>query len=353
MSAAWLDLAKEELAKSDEWKLVMNSIYESVQASLKRNKTKHFADLTAEERAVVMAQVELELTQETAYTTFLRAVSRAVDTHLAVHVDSLFVQPSNHATKQTLAMQTAADAAGRLVQSLPLEQRSLLRLLFNQPFPPSFRRQAWRLFLADPTSRFKYEQLCLTNRISTISVLDTQLTHQSQAALEAFPSLPNTRDTLIVMKTALSYLHTCNSSILQEMDAAFFKLILPLLAVWLPEAHVSSLVEAYSAFLALPRPKSRTSCDLVVGHVVRRLDAVDPSIARSLTALFPTEIPSSASWLGILQPYVDYLFVGIVKLDVLLFIWDQCFLVGHDRLLPELCAAVLALVLFVQSSWPQ
>ncbi|CAK4068256.1 unnamed protein product [Aphanomyces euteiches] len=353
MSAAWLDQAKEELAKSDEWKLVMNSIYESVQASLKRNKTKHFADLTAEERAVVMAQVELELTQETAYTTFLRAVSRVVDTHLAVHVDNLFVQPSNHATKQTLAMQTAADAAGRLVQSLPLEQRSLLRLLFNQPFPPSFRCQAWKLFLADPTSRFKYEQLCLTNRISTISVLDTQLTHQSQAALEAFPSLPNTRDTLIAMKTALSYLHTCNSSILQEMDAAFFKLILPLLAVWLPEADVSSLVEAYSAFLALPRPKSRTSCDLVVGHVVRRLDAVDPSIARSLTALFPTEISSSASWLGILQPYIDYVFVGVVKLDVLLFIWDQCFLVGHDRLLPELCAAVLALVLFVQSSCPQ
>ncbi|RLO07499.1 hypothetical protein DYB28_000894 [Aphanomyces astaci] len=193
-------------------------------------------------------------------------------------------------TKQTLALQSAAQAASLLVQGLPAEQRSMLRLLFNHPFPPPFRPQAWKLFLSDPTTRFKYESKCVTNRIGTISVLDAQFTMKCQAVLDAFPSVPPSRKIHMAMKTALSYIHTITPQAFSTLGEAYFSLVLPLLLVW-PDADASSLVEAYATLLAIvPRPHFVD--EAFVSRVVDLLNTVDTSYATSLVTLFPSEVPN-------------------------------------------------------------
>ncbi|KAF0690316.1 Aste57867_18297 [Aphanomyces stellatus] len=359
----WLDQAKEDLTACPEWNILLNGIYDQIQDSLKRNHTKHFADLSVDERGVLMAQVELQLADEEVYQTFLKKMTRVVDHRIAQHVDSVF--PRQHGTtKQTLAMDTAADAASHLVQDLPPEQKPLLRLLFNQPFPPSFRpracfrpltclmrsMQAWKLFLSDTTTRFKYESQCATHRIGTISVLDTQLTQKAQVVLDGFPALSASRETLTSMKTALSYLHTLQSEVLASLGDAFFQLILPLLLVW-PNPDTPLLVETYSAFLALPRPRLTPSMAPhghgIVQDITTRLDAIDPTILATLMPLLvssQTDSTSTSPWTTLLHPFVERLFVGVVAPETLLFMWDQLFLLGIERLLPELCAACLCLL---------
>ncbi|KAF0716358.1 hypothetical protein AaE_011125 [Aphanomyces astaci] len=259
-----------------------------------------------------------------------------------MHVDIAFAQEGNAATKQTLALQSAAQAASLLVQGLPAEQRSMLRLLFNHPFPPPFRPQAWKLFLSDPTTRFKYESKCVTNRIGTISVLDAQFTVKCQAVLDAFPSVPPSRNIHMAMKTALSYIHTITPQAFSTLGEAYFSLVLPLLLVW-PDADASSLVEAYATLLAIvPRPHFVD--EAFVSRVVDLLNTVDASYATSLVTLFPSETTPMASWTELLEAYVERLFVGYTSPDTLLFIWDQLFLVGHGRMLPELCAAFLSIL---------
>ena len=46
---------------------------------------------------------------------------------------------------------------------------------------------------------------------------------------------------------------------------------------------------------------------------------------------------------------MEHLFVGLAQSEVVLFIWDQCLLIGFPRLLPEFCAAFLVLLKYVRS----
>ncbi|ETV94114.1 hypothetical protein H310_12128 [Aphanomyces invadans] len=346
-AGTWIDATRAELTSTDEWNALTSVIYDRVQERLKSCKTKQFADLSVDERALVMAQVEIELLQHQAYGAFVKRLTHTMDAHLTKDVDTAFVRPGNTLTKQGLAMESAAKAASALVQDLPVEHRSMLRLLFNQPFPPSFRPEAWKLFLSDPTARFKYESKCAVNRISTISVLDAQLTLKCQTVLDTFPSFVplQSQNTVMAMKTALSYIHTITPDALDTMGDAYYALILPLLLVW-RVTDASSLVEAYSVLLALARPVVLD--DAFTSTVVHRLNSIDASFVAALTALFPPESPPLASWTEMLQPHADRVFVGVTTPDTLLFIWDQLFLVGHGRLLPELCAAFLTIL---QPQW--
>ncbi|RHY17715.1 hypothetical protein DYB32_010476, partial [Aphanomyces invadans] len=154
--------------------------------------------------------------------------------------------------------------------------------------PRCWMVQAWKLFLSDPTARFKYESKCAVNRISTISVLDAQLTLKCQTVLDTFPSFVplQSQNTVMAMKTALSYIHTITPDALDTMGDAYYALILPLLLVW-RVTDASSLVEAYSVLLALARPVVLD--DAFTSTVVHRLNSIDASFVAALTALFPPE----------------------------------------------------------------
>ena len=74
--------------------------------------------------------------------------------------------------------------------------------------------------------------------------------------------------------------------------------------------------------------------------------AVYDSIVRLIKEKDSTVTPSQVndSIVTLVTPYVEQLFVGTASLEVCLFIWDQCLMVGFNRLMPEICTAFLVLL---------
>ncbi|KDO30607.1 hypothetical protein SPRG_04506 [Saprolegnia parasitica CBS 223.65] len=336
MDLTWLAEARDAVRQSQDWRLLQNSIYTRVQTVLKQHKTKYFSDLGDDERALVMAQVELHVADDAAHSGFLQHITNVLDHHLSKAVESAYATAPDKATKKTLLLDAAADAAATLVVGLPPEQRSLLRLLLNTPFPIAFRRHAWQLFLSDAPLRVRYDAACALDRVSTISLLDADITDTCHRILEASSPLMETttpRETWMIMKTVLSYAHA-TGAITNPHDDAMYALCVPLLLVY-GTTSVSALVEAYCVLLRLPRPRLPDA----VSSCLDALHRVHPPLHTHLVSVMgPT---TSQAWLPLLTPFVEQLFVGVATKSVLLFVWDQLFLVGADRLLPDLVALAL------------
>ncbi|EQC25146.1 hypothetical protein SDRG_16974 [Saprolegnia diclina VS20] len=335
MDLAWLAEARDAVRQSQDWRRLQDGIYSRVQTVLKQHKTKYFSDLGDDERALVMAQVELHVADDAAHGRFLQHVTTVLDHHLSRAVESAYATAPPEATKKTLLLDAAADAAATLVVGLPPEQRSLLRLLLNTPFPVAFRRHAWQLFLADAPLRVRYDTACVIDRVATISLLDADITDTCRRILEASSALITTafRESWMAMKTVLSYAHAIGAMPDARNDA-MYALCVPLLLVY-GTTSVSTLVEAYCVLLRLPRPRLPNA----VAPCLDALHRIDPPLHTHLVSVLGSA--SSEAWLPLLSPFVEQLFVGIATKDVLLFVWDQLFLVGADRLLPDLTALAL------------
>ena len=131
----------------------------------------------------------------------------------------------------------SAEGCCCLLQRLPREQKSVLRMMLNSSFPGPLRWQAWRMFLIDPISRNDYATKISKRRIDTISSMDTEITQKCQMMLEkSFSDVvdddASQRNVLIVMKTVLSYFHTVHPDVVDTQGKAFYLLMMPILVVY-------------------------------------------------------------------------------------------------------------------------
>ncbi len=93
------------------------------------------------------------------------------------------------------------------------------------------------------------------------------------------------------MKTSLSYIHTIQPSILSDLDEAYYILLLPLLAIFSHTSNSvartlvspSTLIEAYAAFLALPRPRTLSPATAQLERLCARLSSMDAELMPLLT----------------------------------------------------------------------
>jgi hypothetical protein len=252
----WLDSLKGELLSTGEWGALVRDVYNGITGRLAQNHIQFFSDLLPSEKSLFIDEVEKSLFSTPTYKKFQGMLSRSLDHSLSEAVSGdilsdlgredllpeqgqqrsallgvnsdleekkkLDIQKkksnraseirSNRAKNGTghrvdQILERASEGAVKLLQRLPSEKSSL-RIMLNNEFPPKLRYQAWRLYLGHPKAREKYEKAIIVSRMSTISDQDATIALQCQAILDQqifqqdmMVRVPNPHTVLVNMKT--------------------------------------------------------------------------------------------------------------------------------------------------------
>lgn len=178
-------------------------------------------------------------------------------------VQESFYSVGNDKTKQEIMMNKAGEGSSALMENLPMEQKSVLRTMLNAQLPEALRYRVWKMHLKDSQSRKEYMDMLNRNKLHVISCMDMEITQKCQTLLESkFKNVVDAgctqRMVLIDFKSALSYYHVIRPDALKDMENGFYRLMIPILIVFGKfELQIPMLVEAYSALLAMERPRLR------------------------------------------------------------------------------------------------
>ena len=256
---AWLQVSKEDLSRTEEWKALTSELFDAVQQQLTESHVSYFSDLTDSEKFLFLDRAAKLVRDGSAHRNLVKKVSNLVDMNLNEDVTQKLMDPINTKTKTELLLSEACLASVSLLKRWP-DLKSKLYACFNRPLPCELRKAVWKMFLGNHRVRLEYLQKVSTHANNTISAHDAAINHKCEAFLSSdsinFQRLTSKPEILLVMKTALSYRHVVlkNTSTVVDTD---YLLTIPFLKVLIAEPEVTevdreeiaSFIELYFTFM--------------------------------------------------------------------------------------------------------
>ncbi|XP_071945456.1 uncharacterized protein [Antedon mediterranea] len=366
----WLLTCKKSLITSSEWKSFSLDLQSGLKNELQLSGVKDFGDLSDNEKKLLINKAAATLKHGNSFQEFQNKVSSNVDESLSqeVNKDILKSFPAQE-TKPQLLFQHIVEGAVHFLKQWP-EMKSKLKIFLNQPLTP-LRELSWKLYLQNPTIAREYSDLLKKSPNDVMSVLDLDIIHQSEAALQSEPTfrpLANNRSILHALKSVLSYHHARKQTktALLEVDVM---LAVPFLVVALmenkPEELISRptmtlMIQEYLSFMTT-RPtymkesyhkNFHVSMESFVSKLIEFLKRGNKELAEHIESICQKEDATSSKepasilspWSRFIRPMVRCLFVGYLNMDAVLFCWDQyilCLGSPKSSLVHALTASIL------------
>ncbi|PFX32934.1 uncharacterized protein LOC111344453 [Stylophora pistillata] len=339
---AWLQLSKDDITRSIEWKDLTSELFDAVQHQLTENHVSYFSDLTDSEKVMFLDRAAKLVRDSSSYQKLMATVSGILDRNLNEEVTQTIIDASNTRTKAELLLQESSKASISLLQRWP-DLRTKLFACLNRPLPTELRRAVWKWFLANPTVRKEYLEKVSRNKQNTVSRHDAAIGQKCKAFLSSeshYFRLDSCPALLNIMKTSISYRDVNISSTSTIVDTDFL-LAIPFVRVMVADNHVqeinaeeiASFVEVYFTFLE-SRPslmKDSKSKEFLLAQkhygstMADALHSKDQQLASSLQRTFSHDQTAqlAESLAAIMRSYARCMFVGFLSLDVVCYIWDQ------------------------------
>ncbi|CAD5121079.1 DgyrCDS9617 [Dimorphilus gyrociliatus] len=301
------------------------------------------------------------------------SVAGCIDACLNREVSRQLLEDFPLDTKSDLILTQAQDGAISLLRKWP-DMKYKLHVYLNHQLPSNLRLVAWRLFLENTKIRKEYTDILSTNPRYAISPQDLEISRTCEQLLiheSSFNELKGYVGAFYAMKAVLSY-HHARMKTEKKLPSADFMLVIPFVQVSLPniskrEPATSSvaalLVEEYLTFME-SRPnfmmhaaqkQSQEGLAAVAVKVGKHLkkeanELVEPIVMTSyenkekiLESDKGQEEAFKKALMELIHPLLRTLFVGYLRMDTLLFCWDQV-IIGRDvaEWMSEIVPALIA-----------
>ncbi|XP_041349951.1 LOW QUALITY PROTEIN: uncharacterized protein LOC121369143 [Gigantopelta aegis] len=355
----WLLNCKEDITKSKEWNSFLHELHDAIQQQLTESHVQYFTDLSDAEKELFMQRATKAIEGGSMFRTLFGKVSTLMDQYLNEDVARQLMEEYPLDTKSDLIIEGAEEGAVSLLRRWP-EMKVKLHICLNQPLPANIRALGWRLYLNNPKFRKTYVDILNGNPRSAISPLDLEISQKCEQLLNTEPTLSDLKGSVGAfygMKAVLSYHHTRmrTKSRLRDID---YMLVVPFVLVALPNLSrrepapgriVAQMVEEYLVYLdsrpgyvidsgsEMHNEEMKGFVDKVGGH----LQTLYPDVSRMISKTYvpakekivATEKGSQAllneGLTGLIRPLIRTMFVGYLKSETLLFVWDQ-YVIGLD-----------------------
>ncbi|ESP02547.1 hypothetical protein LOTGIDRAFT_171946 [Lottia gigantea] len=352
----WLLNCKDDITKSKEWSSFLKELHDAIQQQLTESHVQYFTDLSEPEKELFMLRATKAIEGGNVYKNVSGKVSNLLDQHLNNDVAKQLLEDYPIDTKSDLIIEGAEEGALSLLKKWP-EFKSKLHICLNQPLPPTMRQLAWRLYLSNTKFRKTYLELLKTDRKSCISPHDLDISRKCEQLLLSEPTFDELKGSVgafYAMKAVLSYNHAIQRSKTRVRDMDYM-LIVPFVQVAAPNFSrnepapnrvVAMLVEEFLTFNEskpgyITDSGSQTDNEEMTAFsnkVLVILEKLYPEIPRIIgSAYVPSQEKTEASSKAVLtegltmliRPFIRAVFVGYLKMDVLLYVWDQ-YIIGLD-----------------------
>ena len=385
----WLTQCKDSTLHSPEWRQLVKEVFAETKGELSKRHIVFFSDLTHDEKAALISEVEKRLQGTAVLDKLLALVRRSVDLGLSAAVTQEIAAGEHPLgdTKIDVLMKKASKTASQLLSGWPRNEQHL-RLMLNRELSGPLRAPAWGVLLARKDARGQYDKTVARHPSSTISDKDTDILQKCQRLLVSdFGSVASSsRLVVTVMKTVISYCHVISGNAgFLDYESNLLKLLVPLLSVFSHECAKGSagtLIEHYIGMVAIvqpavfpeyPAPTVAPPHHQMMAIIHKR----DPQLLAALKgvpvrSIEPAEqrsgewfdgnsqTPEPAAAVGVrdsglceqmnrvMERVRDNMFIlsstatCVTKMELVYFVYDQC-LLSRFALLPVLCAAVVTL----------
>ncbi|KAK2191699.1 hypothetical protein NP493_47g01010 [Ridgeia piscesae] len=141
-------------------------------------------------------------------------------------------------TKTDLILENAQDGIIGLLKKWP-DMKSKLRIGYNQPLPPKMRRTMWKLYLKNEEVLKRYAEILANNPRVAISPLDLDISCKCEQLLMSEPTFAHLNGSVgafYAMKAVLSYHHSLKKT-RASLPPSDFLLVVPF--VHLMAEHIS------------------------------------------------------------------------------------------------------------------
>ncbi|KAK7088108.1 uncharacterized protein [Littorina saxatilis] len=375
----WLLNCKEDITQTKEWNAFLLELNDAIQQQLTQNHVQYFTDLSDAEKELFMQRATKAIEGGAAFQNMYGKVSMLMDQHLNEDVARQLMEDSPLDTKTDLVVEGAEEGVVSLLKKWP-EMKSKLHVCLNQPLAQPIRQLSWRLFLTNPKVRKTYIDLLNGNPRSAISPLDLEISQKCEQLLISEPTFFNIKGSVgafYAMKATLSYHHALQrtNSRLRDTD---YMLVVPFVEVTSPGLSrrepapgkvVALMVEEFLTFLDT-RPGfmldsgSETEFEEMkgfaqkVGSILQELypnlasaisDAYLPAREKIVATESGSQVLLKEGLTELLRPIVRSMLVGYLKMETLLYVWDN-YVIGLDapgfstEWLAVVCATMLGLM---------
>ncbi|XP_052802733.1 uncharacterized protein LOC128232959 isoform X2 [Mya arenaria] len=355
----WLLDSKENISSTKEWGTFLHELHDAIQQQLTESHVQYFSDLSEAEKELFMHRATKAIESGSAYNGLYKKVSVLCDQNLNEEVSRQLLEEHPIGTKSDLVIDFAEDGALSLLTKWP-DMKHKLCFCLNQPMPFKVRQLAWRLYLTNTRVRKQYVDLLNADPRKAISMYDYEIDQKCAQLLNSektFVDLRGSQGVFYAMKAVLSYYHATMKT-KQRLRDVDHMLAFPFVCVSAPNIPrkeppssrtVALLVEEFLTF-----QESRPGFVIDSGsetHEEEMRGFID-KVARLLQKYFPDTpkiiaekyVPSKdkivATEAGsyavlkdgltiLVRPLIRSMFVGYLRLDTLLYVWDQ-YMIGLD-----------------------
>jgi len=347
-NARWLEKIRDEMLQSKQWQGLTRLVYSEMQKDLEKSHTHFFADLSEDERVLMINGIENYVSESPVFRSFDNLLNETLERQILQLVEKRRRDGNQQDSKSSLIMDIAAQGMTTMLSMIP-SSIPAVRLLLNQKIPMNLRKQLWDMFLRDSDAAEAYRTRVHIGRIGTISSSDVEVTERCQEIFEnELISLSDSGNHIMLSKTVLSY----RESRFGRVPDPHFYLVVPLVLVFAKNSHdLTRVVEAMEALLSLeiPRvPLERSARFAQSEELCRILSGRDRELFVHLQKLAAKESEEMTNpnimILSLVEKHIDHLFVGVVDVDTTLYIWDQCLLAGFNELVLPFAVAIMVLL---------
>ncbi|KAL4224027.1 hypothetical protein ACF0H5_017484 [Mactra antiquata] len=372
----WLLDSKENISDAPEWKSFLHELHDAIQQQLTESHVQYFSDLSEAEKELFMQRATKAIQGGSTYSNLYKKVSLLLDQNMNEEVSRQLLEEHPIGTKSDLVIDFAEDGSLSLLKKWP-DMKTKLCFCLNQPLPYKVRQLAWRLYLTNTRVRKQYVDLLNSDPRKAISQYDYEIDQNCQQLLNSektFVDLRGSQGVFYSMKAVLSYYHATmrTKTRLRDVD---HMLVVPFVAVSSPNIPrkeppssrtIALLVEEFLTFQE-SRPGfvvdsgSETHEEEMRGFVDKVAKLLQKYYPETVTIIANKYVPSKdkivATEAGsfavlkdgltiLIRPLIRSMFVGYLRMDSLLYVWDQ-YMIGIDTpgFNVELLAIVTAIIL--------
>ncbi|XP_060114954.1 uncharacterized protein LOC132586839 [Heteronotia binoei] len=345
-ASSWLQRARKTVEKSQEWQDFTKGLLDSIQQQMRESHVNTFMDLSEAEKAFVLQKATKAVQGGDSYKTLMSQVSACLEKEI-YHQIAQEMQDGGRVKNRLASLLThIEDGMMTLLEEWP-DLKGRLCSLFNQPLPAKLRGLTWRLYLSNRKARLEYLSQRAAHRAT--SWKDREISLRCQDLLDSEPTFLPLKESKVAarcLRNVLSYYHKLQGTSTPLCEQNYF-LPVPLLQAILdtasrsaPESVASAsalLVEEFLTFMKFHPWLSEFSTSQsphsanILEEAASLLEEMDRDLARFLKDMCvqPEEDRKEARLSGVrhvLQPALSTLFVGYLRMDTLLYIWDQIIL---------------------------
>jgi len=235
----WLSRLRREALGSAEWAQISRLIEERVRGELGSRGLAQWADLSEQEKAILLNEVGEEVRSHAAFKVFFSRLGTTIDDTLlqeeniahsareelrkqradarrpapggpegedthALH-DALERQPRRH-PDIALLLDIASEGASELLRQAPNSFHTL-RVIGCRGLPAHLRLEVWRLQLRNASVRNEYVAMAAEDRLSVFSKKDPEIAKSCRTLLDAEFDDGSLGDIQLSCKSILSYIH--------------------------------------------------------------------------------------------------------------------------------------------------